>query len=145
MSSNVHPLIKKLNEDRRYKIEAYEFVREALTYAQDVLEMGKTEESEASERRKGKLAEEAEPDRHLSGQQLCEAIRVFALEQFGLMAKTVLNSWGLRTTGDFGEVVFNMISIGLMKKSRSDRREDFDGVYDFDEAFVKGFRINVHR
>jgi uncharacterized repeat protein (TIGR04138 family) len=149
MSSNVHPLIQLLRKDRRYKIEAYEFVREALSYAQDVLAMGRSDESveHSADKRYGEAekTKRDEPDRHLTGQQLCEAIRIFALEQYGLLAKVVLESWGLGTTSDFGNVVFNMIDIGLMKKSKSDRREDFDDVYVFDDAFVKGFRINVMR
>ena len=78
---------------------------------------------------------------HLTGQQLCQGIREYALEQYGLMAKIVLNSWGIRSTGDFGEIVYNLIAIGSMKKSPSDRREDFDNVYDFDEAFRQNFRM----
>ena len=55
------------------------------------------------------------------------------------MAKVVLNSWGLRTTGDFGEIVYNLIGIGMMKKSKTDRREDFDDVFDFDEELRDPF------
>ena len=88
--------------------------------------------------------DEAEgPQRHVTGQELCEAIRRFALQQFGLMAKTVLNSWGVYKTGDFGEIVFNMIKIGRMRKTPHDRREDFDEVYDFETAFDEEFRIQV--
>ena len=72
---------------------------------------------------------------------MCEAARQYALEQYGYMAKTVLNSWGIHSTGDFGEIVFNLIRIGQMRKTPHDRREDFDNVYDFDEAFLKGFKI----
>jgi uncharacterized repeat protein (TIGR04138 family) len=53
----------------------------------------------------------------------------------------VLESWGVRTTGDFGEIVYNLIDIGLMKKSTSDRREDFDNVFDFTQAFEQEFKI----
>ena len=56
------------------------------------------------------------PQRHVSGQELCEAIRRYALEQYGYMAKTVLNSWGIHGTNDFGEIVFNLIRIGQMRK-----------------------------
>jgi uncharacterized repeat protein (TIGR04138 family) len=59
------------------------------------------------------------------------------------MAKVVLNSWGLRKTSDFGEIVYNLIEIGMMKKSKTDRREDFDNVYDFDQAFNEQFEIKV--
>ena len=58
-----------------------------------------------------------EGERHITGQQLCEAIRKYALEQYGFMAKTVLNSWGVFSTGDFGEIVYNLIRIKHMKRS----------------------------
>ena len=58
------------------------------------------------------------------------------------MAKTVLNSWGLNETLDFGEVVYNLIDIGMMRKSESDSKEDFAEVYDFDRVFVDDFDIN---
>jgi uncharacterized repeat protein (TIGR04138 family) len=77
----------------------------------------------------------------VTGQELCEAIRRFALQQYGLMAKTVLESWGIRKTGDFGEIVFNLIRIGRMRKTPHDRREDFDDVYDFETAFRDEFKI----
>jgi uncharacterized repeat protein (TIGR04138 family) len=134
------PVIDKLlKEDRRYPLEAYIFVFEALQYAQTVLGMGTASDSE----RIGEAPEEEEtgPQQHVTGQELCEAIRQFALEQYGYMAKLVLGNWGLHTTGDFGEIVFNMIRIGRMRKTPHDRREDFDEVYDFDCAFRQQFRI----
>ena len=79
----------------------------------------------------------------MTGQELCEAIRRYALEQYGYMAKLVLGNWGLHTTGDFGEIVFNLIRIGRMRKTPHDRREDFDDVYDFDSAFREEFRIEM--
>ena len=133
-------IAKLLEEDRRYPLEAYIFVFEALHYAQNALGMG----SEAASERSGREpAEEADPSpqRHVSGQELCQAIRQFALEQYGYMAKLVLGNWGLHATGDFGEIVFNLIGIGKMRKTRHDRREDFDDVYDFDSAFREQFRI----
>jgi uncharacterized repeat protein (TIGR04138 family) len=130
-----------LREDRRYKPEAYVFIFEALNFAQNVLGMG----AEKSGEEHPHPAPANEPDesveRHVTGQQLCEAIRQYALHQYGYMAKIVLNSWGLNTTGDFGEVVFNLISIGKMRKTPSDTRVDFNDLYDFDAAFREGFRI----
>lgn len=135
MATIVPPIIKLLKKDRRYKLEAYQFVREALNYAHSELKMGQ----HASEH----PADPPPPEAHVTGQQLCEAIRLFAVEQFGMMAKLVLNNWGIRSTGDFGEIVYNLIEINEMKKSNSDRREDFDDVYDFDTAFVQEFQISV--
>lgn len=129
-----------LRQDRRYRFEAYDFVFDALTYAHDVLGLGAERESEPGDE-PGERA--SGPERHLTGQELCEAIRLFALEQFGYMAKTVLNSWGVRTTGDFGEIVFNLIRLGKMKKTPADRREDFDDVFDFETGLSQQFQIKL--
>jgi uncharacterized repeat protein (TIGR04138 family) len=130
-----------LKEDRRYPLEAYIFVFEALSFAQNELGMGSESASEPADSPLEK--EDSEPQRHVTGQELCQAIRQFALEQYGYMAKLVLGNWGLRSTSDFGEIVFNMIRIGRMRKTPQDRREDFDDVYDFDCAFREEFRIVV--
>jgi len=135
MSEETHPIVRILKQDPRYKVEAYQFVREGLSYAQEVLEYG--EESPAAD----EFDEDAPPERHLTGQQLCVAIREYALEQYGLMAKTVLNTWGIHTTSDIGAIVYNLIEAKLMKKSDEDRREDFDAVYDFEQAFREEFSI----
>jgi uncharacterized repeat protein (TIGR04138 family) len=141
MPSFQHPLAVVLQQDPRYKLEAYDFVRDALGFAQDSLQMGQEAESDWSEDDPLEAGERVE--RHLTGQQLCEAIRRYALEEFGFMAKAVLNSWGITETSDFGEIVYNLINVGLMKKSEQDRREDFDDVYDFDEAFRRQFQITI--
>ncbi len=57
------------------------------------------------------------------------------------MAKCVLNSWGVNSTGDFGEIVFNLIGIGQMRKTSEDRREDFEDVFDFDTDLKQSFKI----
>ncbi len=136
-----HPIAELLKEDTRYTFDAYVFVFESLNYAQNVLEMGTESPSESSESTEKETDEAEEAERHVTGQELCEAIRCYAVEQFGYMAKTVLNNWGIHTTGDFGEIVFNLIRIGQMRKTPHDRREDFDDVFDFDTAFCEEFRI----
>ena len=139
MGNPPRTLAELLREDPRYKYEAYVFVFDALGYAQQVLGLGEAAESEPIDVEPDEESEE--PEQHVSGQQLCEALRQFALDQYGYMAKTVLGSWGLHGTGDIGEVVFNLIRIGKMRKTPRDRREDFENVYDFDNAFRREFRI----
>jgi len=129
-----------LRQDRRYKLDAYIFVFEALNYAQNVLGLGCDCPSESTGLNDDEEADEG-PQRHVTGQQLCEAVRQYALEQYGYMAKTVLNSWGIHTTGDVGEIVFNLIRIGRMRKTKNDTREDFENVYDFDVAFAREFKF----
>jgi uncharacterized repeat protein (TIGR04138 family) len=135
MSEPQHPIFVLLQRDPRFKLDAYQFVREALSYAQDEMGLGLHSRTRESG--------QARSENHLTGQELCEAIRLYAIEQYGYMAKAVLNSWGVYSTSDFGDIVYNLIDIELMKKSENDRREHFDDVYDFDEAFVEGFRITM--
>ena len=140
-----HPIARLLREDKRYALDAYVFVFEALKYAQEELGLGterpSDETEESDEYRSGE--QRRQPPRHLTGQELCEAIRRFALEQYGFMAKCVLNQWGVYQTGDFGEIVFNLIAIEEMRKTPEDRREDFDDVFDFDEGLTKQFVIKL--
>lgn len=146
MPSSLAPLLELLKRDRRYKLQAYVFVYEALEYAHRVLRMGRPGRSERPVEEGMELppASEAEPaEQHLTGQELCEAIRRYALDQFGYMAKTVFNQWGVYSTSDFGEIVYNLISIGKMSKTPEDRREDFDNVFDFDEGLTSSFRMTL--
>ena len=77
---------------------------------------------------------------HVSGRELLEGLARFALDQYGPLAKTVLESWGVHRCTDFGEIVFNLIEYRVFSKTESDRREDFADIFDFDDAFVKPFR-----
>ena len=104
---------------------------EALRYAQQKLGLGASSDDD--------LDPEEEEERHVTGQQLCEAIRRYAVQQYGLLSKRVLNHWGIHSTSDFGEIVFNLIEIGQMRKTDTDRREDFDDVFDFDEGLRDAF------
>jgi uncharacterized repeat protein (TIGR04138 family) len=113
-------------EDARFDRKAYDFVRLGLDHT--VKEIRKKDTA-----RTGK-------SRHVSGPELLEGLRVYALDQYGPLAKTVLNSWGVRRCRDFGEIVFNLIEYNAFSKTDSDRREDFSDVYDFDDVFVKPFQ-----
>ncbi len=111
-----------LAKDSRYHRDAYTFVREALDYTQKLI----------GKETRGQI-------RHVSGQKLLDGIRQFALQQFGPMTMTVFEEWGVRNCRDFGEIVFNMVEIGLLAKTEKDSREDFQNGYDFTDAFRKPF------
>lgn len=125
--------------DGRYKVDAYLFVQQSLAFAQ--LQRGQSQRGSSDSDDAPEIA--TPPDPHLTGQELCRAIRIYAHELYGLLAKSVLNSWGVRKTGDFGEIVYKLIEIGEMTKSESDQREDFDDVFDFAEAFQRSYRIQI--
>ena len=121
-------------KDPRYGRDAYVFLREALDYTQQLLAKP-AKESRAS---RGSTKAE-EPIRHVTGQELLNGIRDYALKEFGPMVPTVFAEWGIHRCSDFGEIVFNMVEIGLLAKTEKDSREDFKNGYDFFEAFRKPF------
>lgn len=111
-----------LAKDPRYQRDAYLFVKDALDHTQKI------------------VAKEHKGERnHVSGQELLAGIRAYALAQFGPMTKMVFAEWGITRCEDFGEIVFNMVEIGLLGKTDQDSREDFAKGYDFDEAFQLPF------
>jgi uncharacterized repeat protein (TIGR04138 family) len=110
---------KLMDQHHQYKFEAYSFVMSALHHT---------------------VAKLQKP-RHVSGKELSEGIRDFALEQFGPLTRTVLNYWGIKETLDFGKIVFALVEVGVLRKQPEDKLEDFKDLYDFDKAFVKGYRI----
>lgn len=110
-------------EDPRYASAAYYFLRQALEYS--LKELNKR-------RRPGK-------SNHLSGHQLLEGIRLFAMEQYGPMARSVLAHWGIRECRDFGNIVFNLVDCKVLGKQDQESIEDFSKGYYFSDAFDKPF------
>jgi uncharacterized repeat protein (TIGR04138 family) len=78
--------------------------------------------------------------RHITGQELAEGCRDLALQRWGLMARSVLEYWGITCTRDLGEIVFALVDLGVLVKQDDDLIENFDGVYDFGEAFEVSYR-----
>ena len=118
-----------LEKDDRYHRDAYYFIREGLDYTQHKL----------SQEAKGKES------RHISGQELTNGLRQYAFDNFGPMTKALLNEWGIKSTEDFGEIVFNLVENNLLAKTENDSREDFANGFDFDEAFVEPFKVILGR
>lgn len=111
-----------IEADARYSRDAYIFLRDALDYT-------------TKQQKKVKGA----PIKHVAGPELLEGVRQYALKEFGPMVVTVLSYWGIRATDDIGNMVFNLIGAGIFGKTEEDSVEDFKGVYDFNDAFVKPF------
>ena len=82
-------------------------------------------------------------DAHISGRQLLEGIRELALKEFGMMTIPVFRHWGITTTEDFGRIVWELVERGDMRKTDTDQLSDFCGVYDFDDAFDRGYEIDT--
>ena len=111
-----------LAKDARFHRDAYLFMREALDFTQKLV----------GRENQGKV-------RHVTGQELLDGLRQYALQQFGPMTTTVFDEWGIRNCQNFGEIVFNMVEIGLLARTEKDSRDDFQNGYDFGDAFRKPF------
>lgn len=119
MAKNFHEVVNLImREDPRYERGAYLLVREGL-------------DATLRTRKSGRGRQPA----HVSGRQLSEGLRTHILDQYGPMAKTLLETWGIRSTEDFGNIVFTLIDYGILAKNEDDRIEDFREVFDFEEAF----------
>ena len=111
-----------LLEDPRYPAEAYYFIRDGFEYvARDL------EEKEGA-------------PRHLSGRELADGLKEFALDEYGPMAFFTLGQWNIHRTADFGELVYNLIRMGRFSQNKGDQKSDFNDLYDFDEVFNGPFR-----
>jgi uncharacterized repeat protein (TIGR04138 family) len=128
-------LAEVVKRDPRYAYEAYEFVFQALHHTQKLL--GREPPEEATDA----PAPSAEARHHVSGPELLHGIRSLALQEFGLMARTVFHMWGVERTDDFGAIVFNLIEAELMSRTSDDSKADFHEVFNLDDALVRDYRI----
>ena len=111
------------SKDPRYHPESYEFVMEALSYTQKRYKKYK----------------------HVNGTELLVGIKTLMLQKFGPMVMHVLNYWGVKSTEDFGNIVFNLVSYRILSKDEHDHYESFKNAYDFEEVFEKGYRKQLAR
>jgi uncharacterized repeat protein (TIGR04138 family) len=119
---NFYGIVDKIClRDARYKPESYEFLMQGLHFTQ------------------GRFKKEG----HLSGKELLEGLRQFAIEQYGPLAERVLNHWGISSTLDFGNIVFNLIEKKVLSRTDEDSLEDFRDAYDFKKAFANILRESI--
>lgn len=111
-------MLAELRENNpRYSEAAYLFVLSALQY----------------------VIERLDEPRHITGQELAKGCRDLAIEQYGPMARTVLEHWGIHATDDMGEIVYALIECRVLTKQETDSRDDFQDVFDFEEAFERDY------
>ena len=115
------------NGNGRFAPEAFSFLYEALPYA---VELAGKQDAEGTER-------------HVTGQEVLSGMRAFASKLFGPLAAPVWRSWGIQSTLDWGEVVFMLVDAGLLRRQETDTKEDFRDGFDFDEAFVEAYRVEL--
>ena len=126
-----NPRIEELvRRDPRYPPEAYEFVFEAMSYANKRL-------------RRVRAAGAPMEEEHVSVAEFFEGLRDLALRDFGLMAPTVFAQWGVRRTDDFGDIVFNLIGAGLLDPTTADDRGAFRDHFDLGDGLVSGYHIDA--
>jgi uncharacterized repeat protein (TIGR04138 family) len=107
--------------ESRYDERAYLFVLAALEFCQQRL----------TERR------------HLTGPELAQGCCDLALARYGVLARTVLEHWGVCDSADLGEIVFTLVDLGLLMSQPTDSKDDFIGVIDFHQAFDRDYPWNA--
>ena len=107
-----------VSEDPRYKEDAYQFLMESLAFTQ----------------RKFRCA------KHVTGEQLLEGLKELLMQKFGPMTMNVLEYWGIKSTEDFGNIVFNLVDNKVLSKTENDDIRNFQNAYDFREVFHEGYR-----
>jgi len=124
MNQKVDNIIENIcGADNRYKIGAYEFVLAALSHTQ----------------------KKCKRIRHVTGEELLSGIRELLEKEFGLMTLTVLEHWGIKTTEDFGNIVFHLVQKKILSKTEEDSIESFKNGYDFQKAFSKDYRRKLEK
>jgi uncharacterized repeat protein (TIGR04138 family) len=108
-----------VREDGRYPLEAFAFLNKALGRAVKDIH--------------GSAGEEG--PHHVTGQQLCRALREEARDRWGMLAPAVLERWNIHGSIDFGRMVYLLVENRIMSKTEEDSIEDFRDVFDFDQAF----------
>jgi uncharacterized repeat protein (TIGR04138 family) len=131
MTAFIKKLMPVVQRDPRYAYEAYEFIFQALEHTHKMLGRSPPDESTDPE----------DVRYHVTVRQWVEGICAYARQEFGLMARVVFRMWGIRSTDDFGEIVFNLIDAGLMSRTPDESRADFHALFDLDEVLEQDFRI----
>jgi uncharacterized repeat protein (TIGR04138 family) len=119
MNQEFYYIVSQIHqEDSRYHPDAYEFVMEALSFAQKKFKQ----------------------EKHINGQQYLEGIKGLLLKRFGPLTLPVLDHWGVKKTDDFGNIVFNLEQYKIIARDAEDQYEAFKDVYDFRQVFDEGYR-----
>ncbi|HBR15577.1 MAG TPA: hypothetical protein DD723_08590 [Candidatus Omnitrophica bacterium] len=110
-------------KDGRYRMDAYAFVMDALLYTQKKFKCVK----------------------HVTGDEILEGMKELLLNKFGPMTMSVLRHWGIKSTEDFGNIIFNLVDSNVLSKTAEDDIDKFRNAYDFEEVFNYGYRKQLHK
>ncbi len=123
------PLTKLPRTKLKYHPQAYLFINDALQVAQEAF--GRDKQSESGG--------------HILPRELLDGVRLLGQRRYGMMATSVFRCWGISSTADIGNVVFELVELGEMKKTDEDRLCDFVDVFSFDDAFNAEYLIDVSK
>lgn len=122
MNEDFETTIERIFEmDGRYQEDAYDFIMDALAYTQ----------------------KKYKRKRHVSGEEMLEGVKDFSMKKFGPMTMAVLEHWGIKSTEDIGNIVFNLVENNVLSKTEEDTLDTFKNGYNFEEVFQQGYRQNL--
>lgn len=125
--------LREVASDAGYPLEAFLFVQRGLDHTVRSIHGELEDDAELEDTLD---PQSGQSNRHVSGHDLCYGLRDYAVEEYGLMARSVLRRWRIVTCEDFGRIVFAMVESGMMQKTDDDTIADFQGVFNFAEAFA---------
>jgi len=122
--------LREIADESGYGIDAFLFVQRGLDHTVKSIHGEQDEEQPRFD------PETGESSRHVSGAELCHGLKEYAIDRYGLLARSVLRRWRITRSEDFGQIVFAMVNAGLMQKTDEDTIDDFMDVFDFAQAFT---------
>ena len=122
-----HDIRRLSREDGRFRAEAFVFLFESLEPA---VKLAGRDDAQGS-------------DRHITGQELVAGLRQEATRLFGPLAAQVWRSWGVRSTLDWGHIVFLLVDSGILSRQESDSIEDFRTDLDYEQEFGEGYEVKL--
>ena len=112
--------------DTRFPAQAYELISDAVAFLS------------ARRRQNGDTG-------HVSGKELVEGVLNFVANEYGVLSAVLLQRWKVCKAADVGEVVFNMVGVGLLAVSEEDSRQDFEFELDLIDALHQVFAVDAGR
>jgi uncharacterized repeat protein (TIGR04138 family) len=124
-------ILDLVRQDSRFAYEAYEFICDSVGFTQELLNRVPEEE------------DDPETDYHVSGEELSRGVCDLAIREFGMMAPVVFQQWGISTTNDIGQIVFNLIAAERLSQSERDDPEDFHDLFDIPKMLTEEFELTI--
>ncbi len=120
-------------KNKKFPPEAYRLILEVLNATVKLISNRQLQPS--APYAENRATDEKGHEFHISGRELLAGFKIYMREEYGNLALLLLERWGITSTEDVGQIVFDMVEQGKMTRREADTIDDFKDVYDFSEVF----------